>query len=69
MATITIDGASENDWEDIACGPCTNGSGNCIYLADTGGNAGKNANTVYRIREPAMIRDEHVPLDSYLKFR
>ena len=69
LGLITIDGAHEHDWEDIACGPCTGGSGNCIYLADTGGNAGPDANTVWRIKEPSHIGDQHVKLDSFLKFR
>jgi len=68
LATIYINGATAHDWEDIACGPCPGGSGNCIYIADTGGNAGGDANTIYRIREPGSIHDQTVQLDSKLKF-
>lgn len=66
---IYIDGAHSLDWEDIACGPCPGGSGHCIYIADTGGNAGGDANTIYRIREPAHIHDQHVHVESILQFR
>ena len=31
ISTITIRGAHNTDWEDIACGPCP-GGGNCIYI-------------------------------------
>ncbi|XP_053406428.1 uncharacterized protein LOC128559230 [Mercenaria mercenaria] len=69
IGTIIIDGAHAQDWEDIACGPCPGGSGHCIYIADTGGNAGGDANTIYRIREPSQIHNEmHVQLDSTLQF-
>ncbi|XP_063406034.1 uncharacterized protein LOC134689994 [Mytilus trossulus] len=32
ISTITIRGAHNADWEDIACGPCP-GGGHCIYIA------------------------------------
>ncbi|CAG2224384.1 unnamed protein product [Mytilus edulis] len=68
-ALIWIDGAHSTDWEDIACGPCAGGSGNCVYIADTGGNAGGDANTIYRIREPDYLNgDMHVSIDSTLQF-
>ena len=57
------------DWEDIACGPCAGGSGHCIYIADTGGNAGGLSNTIYRIKEPDTIREQTVAVDSALMFR
>ena len=69
MATIYIDGATSQDWEDIACGPGPGGQGHYVYIADTGGNAGGDANTVYRVREPDSIHDQTVHYDSRLKFR
>ncbi|KAL4231294.1 hypothetical protein ACF0H5_008874 [Mactra antiquata] len=68
LATIQVNGAGAQDWEDIACGPCAGGSGHCIYIADTGGNAGGDANTIYRIREPSSLHDTGVNLDGTLKF-
>ncbi|XP_062585509.1 uncharacterized protein LOC134247184 [Saccostrea cucullata] len=68
LATIYINGAHSQDWEDIACGPCPGGSGHCIYISDTGGNAGYDANTIYRIREPSSIHDQSVNLDGTLEF-
>lgn len=69
LGTIYINGAHSQDWEDIACGPCTGGSGNCVYIGDTGGNAGGDANTIYRIREPSSIHDQSVNVDGVLEFR
>jgi hypothetical protein len=44
--------ASVVDWEDIAVGPCPQGS--CLYVGDIGDNdATRNRITVYRIPEPA----------------
>ncbi|KAH3855621.1 uncharacterized protein LOC127871057 [Dreissena polymorpha] len=74
LMTIEIDGAHALDWEDIACGPCDGTSGHCIYVADTGGNAGGDANTIYKIREPTddLIHGNggtmHVHLESKLEF-
>jgi hypothetical protein len=45
-------GASVVDWEDIAIGPCPQGS--CLYIGDIGDNdATRNRITIYRIPEPA----------------
>ncbi|KAL4231295.1 hypothetical protein ACF0H5_008875 [Mactra antiquata] len=69
LAVISIKGIVSKDWEDIACGPCTNNYTDfCIYIADTGGNAGGNAYTIFRIKEPAIVNDQTVELDSFLKF-
>jgi hypothetical protein len=49
---LSISGASVEDWEAIAVGPCPSGS--CIYVADIGDNDGNRKQiTVYRIVEPA----------------
>ncbi|XP_052268492.1 uncharacterized protein LOC127869876 [Dreissena polymorpha] len=48
--TIEIDGAYAQGWEGIACGPCNGTAGHCI--ADSGGNAGGDANNICKIREP-----------------
>ena len=46
-----IPGARNEDWEDVAVGPCAGGS--CLYLADTGDNERKRAETaIYRVAEP-----------------
>ncbi|KAK3094540.1 hypothetical protein FSP39_003062 [Pinctada imbricata] len=74
LATFYIDGAHSHDWEDIAVGPCANNQAeSCIYIGDTGGNAGGEANRLYRVKEPNTIpRDHgqnyHLPLDSTLMY-
>jgi hypothetical protein len=49
---VRVAGASVDDWEDIAVGPCPQGS--CVYIADIGDNSGTRKHiTVYRVVEPA----------------
>lgn len=56
LATITVSGASATDWEDIARGPCPQGT--CLFLADIGDNAeARGSYTVYRVPEPANVAD------------
>jgi hypothetical protein len=49
---VRVSGASVDDWEDIAVGPCPQGS--CVYIADIGDNGGSRKHiTVYRVAEAA----------------
>jgi hypothetical protein len=49
---LSISGATVEDWEAVAVGPCPSGS--CIYVADIGDNeAERKQIAVYRIAEPA----------------
>jgi hypothetical protein len=48
---VYVSGASAGDWEDIAVGPCPQGS--CIYIGDIGDNrARRRAIFIYRVPEP-----------------
>lgn len=48
---VRVTGASMDNWEDIASGPCA--SGDCLFIADIGDNAANRAHvTVYRVAEP-----------------
>jgi len=38
LGRMTVTGASNGDWEDIASGPCPDGGPACLYLSDTGNN-------------------------------
>jgi hypothetical protein len=50
---IPLRDAKLSDWEDIAAGPC--GDRNCLYLGDTGDNAGARKHiTIYEVFEPAL---------------
>ena len=50
----SVTGATAIDWEDIAVGPCPQGS--CIYVGDIGDNSTNRATkTVYRFPEPALM--------------
>jgi hypothetical protein len=49
---VRVTGASVDDWEDIAVGPCPEGS--CVYVGDIGDNKeNRRAITLYRVPEPA----------------
>ena len=52
LGRVTVTGAINQDWEDIATGPCPEGI--CLYIADTGDNMAQRGRVVvYRIPEPA----------------
>lgn len=40
---VQLEGAGASDIEDIDAGPCPDGAGECIWLADTGDNDGERA--------------------------
>jgi hypothetical protein len=51
IGRVRVTGAEVNDWEDIAVGPCSQGS--CVYVGDIGDNSGRRPHiTVYRAPEP-----------------
>lgn len=48
---LTVAGAENTDWEDLALGPCP--AGTCLYIADTGNNAGSRPEfRILRVAEP-----------------
>ncbi|HEX8361699.1 MAG TPA: hypothetical protein VF613_16400 [Longimicrobium sp.] len=50
--TVRVTGATVQDWEDVASGPCP--GGRCLFVADIGDNAAARPRvTVYRVPEPA----------------
>lgn len=54
VAQLNVTGATATDWEDIAIGPCPQGS--CIYVGDIGDNStNRVTKTVYRFPEPALM--------------
>jgi hypothetical protein len=63
-ATLTLNGASDRDWESIT--ECPGPGGPMLWVGDIGDNLG-----IYRtykllgVREPAELRTGDVPFDSY----
>ncbi len=54
VATVTVPGARNVDWEDIAVAPDAAGTPS-VWLADTGDNTGTRSEvTVYRVDEPRI---------------
>lgn len=48
---VQVTGVQITDWEDLAIGPCAEGS--CLYIADVGDNNGvRREITIYRVPEP-----------------
>lgn len=52
VATYTIEGATNTDWEDIAVGPGPQRGASYLYVGDIGGNLPRDHLTVYRVAEP-----------------
>lgn len=49
---VTVTGATNVNWEDIALAPCP--GGDCLYVGDIGDNQARRPNVVvYRVPEPA----------------
>jgi hypothetical protein len=62
LGRVTVTGAENQDWEDIAAGPCPAGS--CLYIADTGNNEGARRSVhVYRVAEPAPNATSTAPAE------
>lgn len=52
LGRVRVSGARNRDWEDIALGPCPDGT--CLYIADTGDNRLRRSDAaIYRVPEPA----------------
>lgn len=66
-ARIALPGPRPQDWEDIAAGPCGNGSGSCLYLADIGDNEHRRTSiSVLRIPEPALTDTSTAPPERFV---
>ncbi len=56
LAELTLAGADNVDWEDVALGPCGEDPGgwrDCLFVADTGDNDGaREDQVIYRVAEP-----------------
>jgi hypothetical protein len=56
VGEYAIDGAAAVDWEDIGVGPCADGGGSCVVIADVGDNPSTRASVdLYRVREPDVL--------------
>ena len=59
---VRLTGATVEDWEAIAIGPCADGS--CLYVGDIGdNNASRKQITIYRLSEPAATGDSTAAAD------
>lgn len=54
LGLVDVDGAGNDDWEDLALGPCGDDACACLYAADIGGGStGARADgVVWRFEEP-----------------
>ncbi len=53
LATVTLSGAQNNDWEDIAIGPGPDSNKDYLYVANIGSSS-SNPREIYRIQEPSV---------------
>jgi hypothetical protein len=61
---VRLTGAKVEDWEDIAVGPCPQGT--CVYVADVGDNSGDRDHiTVYRAPEPGPGDAASAPVEVF----
>jgi len=61
---VRVTGAQVEDWEDIAVGPCAQGT--CLYIGDIGDNSGSRDHiTVYRTPEPTSEDRETRPVEVF----
>ena len=61
---VRLTGATVEDWEAIAIGPC--GSSSCLHVADIGdNNARRKRVTIYRLPEPAGDSDSAAVTDVF----
>jgi len=52
LGRVKVAGAQNIDWEDLALGPCPEGS--CLYIPDTGDNLlSRSDPVIYRVPEPS----------------
>jgi hypothetical protein len=55
LGTVMLPGVTAIDLEDLAAGPCPDGSGACLWVADVGDNDNTRATVaVYAAAEPAV---------------
>jgi len=53
LGQLTFGGATAVDWEDIAVGPCAEGS--CVFVSDVGDNAKSRGDyALYAVAEPSL---------------
>lgn len=66
---LTVTAAESVDWEDVALGPCPEGT--CLYVADTGNNGDRRTElSIYRVPEPASTAvGDALPGTAVLRFR
>jgi hypothetical protein len=61
---VRVTGATVDDWEDIAVGPCPQEW--CLFIADVGDNGGTRKHiTLYRVAEPSLGDAATAPVESF----
>lgn len=64
LGRVSVSGARNRDWEDMAVGPC--GDGHCLYVADVGDNREVRTDpAIYRVPEPSPDDRATPPADRF----
>jgi hypothetical protein len=62
LGAVRLAGVDATDWEDIGLGPCVEGNGDCLYVADTGDNLEQRPHAViYILPEPDPVAARQLP--------
>ncbi|HVE93879.1 MAG TPA: hypothetical protein VNB24_03085 [Acidimicrobiales bacterium] len=63
LAIYTVAGAGAIDWEEMARGPASSGSGSSLYFADIGNNfRTRRVLTIYEVAEPVVVPGQDATL-------
>ena len=69
VATFTIEGAINCDWEDLAVGPGPFGD-HFIYIGDVGGSYHhESCRKIYRVQEPEVLVSGSLPVHGELTYQ
>jgi hypothetical protein len=53
LGFVRVRGTRNEDWEDLSVGPCTRGTGTCLFIADIGDNRSRRTTVaIYVVAEP-----------------
>ena len=64
LGRVRVAGATNRDWEDMAIGPCPDGT--CVYVADIGNNLARDVDLVlYRAPAPAVTDTATRPAEAF----
>lgn len=69
LGKFEVTGGTSEDWEDISAGPCPDGSGECLFIGDTGDKNGyRHELSILILREPQNLKGGKLAVQSVVHF-